>query len=148
MWRSLLTDLVVDHLVERGQHTALHLGLRRPQLGAHQGFGAVQIGFAHLNFQHQFGQLALGSKAAGEFGLIAQAHNAVHAQAFIDTRHEKKQADTRIQQQVVERIEAVVATGVGQQQMPGIGTFDKTGRAATWRCIKQSTRRTAGGHDT
>src|SRR5689334_4837662 len=78
--------------------------------------------------------------------LVDNRHSAVDAHRIIDARDEKQQSDMRIGIQVLVGLKQLIASHIGNEQMPLVEHADKTRLAALWGGIAMPCV-TAGGHN-
>ena len=69
-------------------------------------------------------------------GSVENSSGAVDPQRHADAGHEEQQADPRIDDQVAQRVEAVVATPIGHQQRSLVDDPDEARRVATRRAVE------------
>ena len=127
-----------------GQAFAVDLGLRVPQLRAHDRLRAMEIDAFDVDDEHAARQLAVDREALHQFGIDRDRGAAIHAQGLAHAGNQKQQRDARIAHDVAEAVDAVVARPVGNRDGLIVEDAHKAARVALGRAVEPL--RSAGRH--
>ena len=109
VWSLIILPLV-------GSSRAINPRTRLPQLRTHERLGAMKVGRLDRDPNHKLRRAPLG-RAGGDIGWgLGQDGRSVHAQGLVEAGDQEQQSDLSRGYDVLERVEAIVAGRVRDQQ--------------------------------
>ena len=94
----------------------------------------------HIDGEREDRRLAVDRVACADSFVEHDAPLARHAERFGVPRHHEDKGDSRIDENVLVAVEAVVAEAIGNDERVFVEHFDKPGRIALRRHVEQSVR--------
>src|SRR6516165_2092779 len=119
-----------------GQALAIDMARRIPQFRTHDGFGALIKHALHRDHDHRARRFAVDDEAFRKRRISGDAGAPDHPNSLADAGNEKQQRHPRITDNIAQRIDAIVAAAVRNEQRLFIGHAHKAGRVAAWRAIE------------
>jgi hypothetical protein len=100
-----------------------------PQSRTLQRLRAMQEYLADRNFNADFRLSAMEFSGGEKARVVDDARPAVHAQGFLGTGNEEDEADIRVGDNVLDRVEVIVARSIGNEQGLVVEDLHKAGRS-------------------
>ena len=119
-----------------GKRLAIDDTGRIPQLRADDRLGALEVGALNRDHEHAFRHLAVHGEAFRQLRIGRNDGAAVDPHGFADAGNEKQQRDARVAHEVAQRIDAIVAATVGDDEGVCVEHPDKTRRVAARRAVE------------
>ena len=100
----------------------------------------MQENLAHFDDDCELGNATVDAHTPENFGILHQAGLTIHAQGVVKARDDEQETDTRIGENVYQRVEAVVTGTFRYRQRIFIKDLDEADRVAAWADIGLSIR--------
>src|SRR5207302_5351480 len=117
--------------------------LRIPKVRPHERARALKVHRVHLAYYDAAGWFALHDERIQQRRLGAEVSVTIHPQRDSDARDQKQECDSRIADDVPQRVRAVVAASVWHEQGPLVQDADEAWQVTARRAV-QSFRATGG----
>src|SRR5271170_1575902 len=133
--RRELAGLLEDQAAEVREGRAV--GVRRwvPHSRTLQRLRTMQEYLADRNFNADSRRSAIEFSGGEKARLVDDARPAVHAQGSLGTGDEEDEADIRVDDNVLDRVEVIVARSIGNEQGLVVEDLHKAGRVAAGRNV-------------
>jgi hypothetical protein len=119
-----------DEIARLGEGCAVGVLRWVPQSRTLQRLRAMQEYLADRNFNAGFRRSAIEFSGGEKARVVDDARSAVHAQGFLGTGDEEDEADIRVGDNVLDRVEVIVARSIGNEQGLVVKDLHKAGRVA------------------
>src|SRR5271170_2806909 len=133
--RREFAGLLEDQAAEVREGRAVGVLRWVPQSRTFQRLRAMQEYLADRNFNADSRRSAIELSGGEKARLVDDARLAVHAQGFLGTGDEEDEADIRVGDNVLDRVEVIVAGSIGNEQSLVVEDLHKAGRVAARRNV-------------
>ena len=133
--------MIGEHLSERREYgLAVHPRRVRPQVGADERLGAVEKDFFHFHHEPAARRPPLHRQGLEPGRVGGQRGPSVQPERLVHARNHEQQSHLRVLENVPQRVHAVVAGPVGQEDGAIVEDLDETRRIAPRRAVDPPVR--------